>query len=123
MLLEKIYVGDDGAYMLLSSHSLAHVANLDRFQSVRILLDRYTGYRVPLEAIHKVDGKDGVYILVGNVIEFRRVTLMGTGNDYYVVATYESDAENTQDSDIPYLNINDLIVTSGNDLYDGKQLD
>ncbi len=123
MLLEKIYVGDDGAYMLLSSHSLAHVANLDRFQSVRILLDRYTGYRVPLEAIHKVDGKDGVYILVGNVIEFRRVTLMGTGNDYYVVATYESDAQNTQDSDIPYLNINDLIVTSGNDLYDGKQLD
>jgi len=26
-------------------------------------------------------------------------------------------------SEIPYLNINDLIVTSGRDLYDGKLLD
>ncbi len=123
MLLETVYTDEDGAYMILSSHSLAHIANLDRFQSVRILLDKHTGYRVPLEAIHKVDGRDGVYILIGNVIEFRRVTLMSKGNSYYVVATYESDAQSTQDSDIPYLNINDLIVTSGNDLYDGKQLD
>ena len=26
-------------------------------------------------------------------------------------------------SEIPYLNVNDLIITSGNDLYDGKLID
>ncbi|MBQ8408013.1 MAG: hypothetical protein IJY39_04035 [Clostridia bacterium] len=123
MLLEEVYVGEDGAYMLMSSQSLAHVPPSDRIQSVRILLDRYTGYRVPKEALHRIDRQDGVYILIGNVIEFRRVTVIGSGNDHFTVKTYESDAQDSVDSSIPYLNINDLIVTSGNDLYDGKQLD
>ena len=122
MLLERVYADEDGFYMLMSSHSLSLINSLDRFQSVRILLDRYTGYRVPAGALHNVDGVDGVYILIGNVIEFRRVTVMSTGNDHYIVDTYESDLQNSQNSEIPYLNINDLIVTSGNDLYDGKQL-
>ncbi len=123
MLLEEVYIGEDGAYMLMSSHSLAHVPSSDRLQSVRILLDRYTGYRVPTQALHRVDGQDGVYILVGNVIEFRRVTVIGSGSDHFIVETYESDAQSSADTAKPYLNINDLIVTSGNDLYDGKQLD
>ena len=109
--------------MLMSSHNLAQIADLERVQSVRILLDRYTGYRVPNEALHKVDGQDGVFILVGNTIEFRRVTVLGWGNDYCVTDTYESDVAAPSESPIPYLNINDMIVTSGNDLYDGKRLD
>lgn len=125
MLLESIVADEEngGAYMLMSSHDLSHVTALDRLQSVRILLDSYTGYRIPSEALQSEGGRDGVYILVGNVIEFRRVTVIGSGDDYYIVATYESDAAENPDEDTPYLNINDMIVTSGNDLYDGKQLD
>ena len=125
MLLESIYADEedpDSAYMLLSSHSLAHVAFLDREQSVSILLDSCTGYRIPEESLHNEEGQDGVYILVGNIIEFRRVTVIGSGNGYYIVNTYEVDALENNTSEIPYLNINDMIVTSGNDLYDGKQL-
>lgn len=126
MLLERVYADEedpDRAYMLLSSHSLSHVAFLDRAQSVSILLDECTGYRIPEEALHSASGQDGVYILVGNVIEFRRVTVIDRGNGYYIVSTYEVDALEDPSSEIPYLNINDMIVTSGNDLYDGKQLD
>ncbi len=126
MLLESIYADEenpDKAYMLLSSHSLAHIVSLDRVQSVRILLDECTGYRIPEEALHNVSGQDGVYILVGNIIEFRRVSVIGRGEGYYIVNTYEVDLLENSSSEIPYLNINDMIVTSGNDLYDGKQLD
>lgn len=125
MLLESIVEDEEGggAYMLMSSRDLSHAVSLDRSQSVRILLGSYTGYRIPKEALHSVNGRDGVYILVGNVIEFRRVTVIGNGDDYYIVATYESDAAENPDESTPYLNINDMIVTSGNDLYDGKQLD
>ena len=60
---------------------------------------------------------------VGNVVEFRRVTVISRGEGYYIVNTYEVDLLEKPSSEIPYLNINDMIVTSGNDLYDGKQLD
>jgi hypothetical protein len=79
-----------------------------------------SGYRVPSESLRTVNGERGVYILVGNVVEFRRVTVIGEGRGYYIVATYESDAEEGSVSKTPYLYINDLIITSGNDLYDGK---
>jgi hypothetical protein len=90
---------------------------------VRITLGSTSGYRVPREAVHTVGEDVGVYVLVGNVIEFRRITVIGEGDGYYIVSTYERDLEDSLTSQTPYLNINDLIVTSGNDLYDGKQLD
>lgn len=126
MLLERVYADEedpDSAYMLLSSFDLAHVAFLNRAQNVSILLSELTGYKIPEDAIHTKDGQEGVYVLVGNVIEFRRVTKIGQGDGYFIVNTFEADALEDPTSEIPYLNINDMIVTSGNDLYDGKQLD
>lgn len=111
------------SYLLFSSFDLARIAGLDRHQSVRITLDSTTGYRVPREAVHAVGEDRGVYVLVGNMIEFRRITIIGEGDGYYVVDTYEKDLADELGSEIPYLNINDLIVTSGRDLYDGKLLD
>ena len=70
----------------------------------------------------RVDGENAVYILVGDRVELRRVTVKSRGNKYYIVSTFEEDAENESVSEIPYLNINDLIITSGNDLYHGKRL-
>ena len=60
---------------------------------------------------------------MGSRVEFRRVTVIADGDRYYIVNTYASDSEEGAVSDIPYLNANDLIITSGNDLYDGKSLD
>ena len=42
---------------------------------------------------------------------------------YYIANTRESDAAEGSISAVPYLQVNDLIITSGNDLYDGKRLD
>lgn len=110
-------------YLIFSSFDLAKIASFDRHQSVRITLDSSTGYRIPKEAVHTVGDNRGVYILIGNMIEFRRITVIGEGDGYYIAATYERDLAEDVESEIPYLNINDLIVTSGRDLYDGKLLD
>ena len=132
MMLEAVRVDEDGdAYLLLSSYDLLFSRDLSRIQDVKILMESITGYRIPAEALKKVDGEDGVYVLIGTAVEFRRVTVIGRGNGYFIVNTYEMDrAENelggsvgNSGSEVPYLNVNDLIITSGNDLYDGKFID
>lgn len=126
MTLEKICVSDedqDHAYMLLSSFDLSVSSDFARHQNIKIFLGDCTGYRIPKGALHKVNGTDGVFILVGNTVEFRRVTVIGNGNGYYIVNTYEADAQEGRVNDTPYLYVNDLIITSGNDLYDGKILE
>ena len=123
MLLEKVYVGDDGAYLLFSSYDLSKISDLGRAQDIKIKLASCTGYRIPREALVSLDGESGVYILVGSTVEFRRVTVIAEKGMYYIANTRESDADEGSVSSIPYLKVNDLIITSGNDLYDGKRLD
>ncbi len=124
MTLENICLDESGdGYLLFSSRDLSAAGNFDRDQSVKIKMGTVSGYKVPTGALTTVNGERGVYILVGNVVNFRRVTVIGEGHGYYVVATYEDAQSEGSVSNTPYLNINDLIITSGNDLYDGKLID
>lgn len=123
MLLEKIYTGEDGAYLLFSCYDLSLSSDFLRAQNVKIRLGSISGYRIPKEALTTLYNEKGVYILVGSAVEFRRVTVIGEGSMYYIANTYRADLEEGTASDVPYLNINDLIIMSGNDLYDGKTLD
>lgn len=94
-----------------------------RAQNVQIDLDSTTGYRVPSEAVRTVEQNNYVYILNGNMVEQRRITVIGKGDGYYIVNTYEADYNETGSvNPIPYLAENELIITSGRDLYDGKLL-
>ena len=126
MRLERIVIDEadqNSAYMLFSSYDLAAAASFSRTQSVRIYLGSTSGYRVPKQAVRNGEQYDYVYILVGNMVELRRVSIKGEGNGYYIVSTYEEDVKDNVSREIPYLNINDLLITSGNDLYDGKLLE
>ena len=142
MTLDSLRIEESGEGLLvLSSFDLTVAKDLARAQSVKIKMSSLTGYRIPTEALAEQDGEKGVYILVGTVVEFRRVTVMGEKNGYLIVNTYEDDdaeqkafeeavnrgeAENINpphDYSIQYLKVNDMIITSGNDLYDGKLID
>lgn len=128
MTLDSIRTDEQGnCLMILSCFDMAKAYGFSRAQSVKIKMSSVTGYRIPAESLTEREGESGVYILVGTVVEFRRVTVISEGNGYYVVDTYEKDAENKEGADAaseyPYLNVNDLIITSGNDLYDGKLID
>ncbi len=91
-----------------------------RAQNVRIDMSQTSGYRVPTEAVFSDGQKNYVYVLNGNTVETRRITVIGKGNGYYIVNTYEADYEENGEGDVPYLSINELIIISGKDLYDGK---
>ena len=131
MTLEDVRLDEDGkGFIIFSSFDLSVSYGFSRAQDVKVKLSSVTGYRIPSDSLEEHKGESGVYILVGTVVEFRRVTVIGEGNGYFIVETYEADAarrEGDEDSDnaaeYPYLNVNDLIITSGNDLFDGKLID
>lgn len=129
MKLDDVRLEEDGeGYLVFSSYDLELAATLSRSQDVKITMSSITGYRIPSDSLVEKNGESGVYILVGTEVKFRRVTVIGEGNGYYIVNTWEMDRaeieESGDGSDRPdYLAVNDLIITSGNDLYDGKLLD
>ena len=130
MTLERVWFDGEGeGYVVFSSYDLILSSELSRAQDVKVNMGSTTGYRIPSDSLVENDGESGVYILVGTVVEFRRVSVILEGNGYMIVKTYEKDraegeANGTLDGEkYPYLYVNDLIITSGNDLYDGKLLD
>ncbi len=134
MVLEDAYTDDKGnGYLVFSGYDMALAAELSRAQDVKINMGSETGYRIPTDALREVGEERGVYILTGTVVEFRRVTekIKDTGNGYCIVNTYGEDRAELDEAKEkgeererpPYLNENDLIITSGNDLYDGKLID
>lgn len=129
MFLDSARIDENGnGYLIFSSYDLLLSAELSRAQDVKIKMSSATGYRVPSESVVELDGETGVYILVGTVVEFRRVTVIKESGGYCIVKTYAEDRaeiEAAEEEGIktdrpPYLSDNDLIITSGNDLYDGK---
>ncbi len=95
-----------------------------RFQSAEIVLDSLEGVSVPKKALRVVDGVEGVYILVGDVIRFRAVERIAEKDNYYV-AKLKTNKELFEESVndevlVKSLSLYDNIIVSGKDLFDGK---
>ena len=91
--------------------------SLGRCQNAQIELSSVEGIYVPFSAIERVDGLRGVYVLRGGVVYFRKVDIIYRGVDYCIVA------ENGEDEgDYKYLGTNELIITNGKNLFDGRIL-
>ncbi len=106
--------------------------NYKRSQSAKIVLDNVEGLSVPKKALRVIDGVNGVYVLVGDVVRFRRVEIIDETEGYYICDYKTSnkifeELENEQDeslreklSEIKYLSLYDNVIVSGKDLFDGK---
>lgn len=91
--------------------------SLDRCQNAQIELSSVEGIYVPFSAMARVDGLRGVYVLRGGVVYFRKVDIIYTGVDYCIVA------ENGEgEGNYKYLGTNELIITNGKNLFDGRIL-
>ena len=89
------------------------------------MLQNVEGLSVPKSAVRVVDGVKGVYILVGDVIRFRRIEITDERDNYYVVRIKSNNdvfeqEEETQGRDVKYISLYDNVVVSGKDLFDGK---
>lgn len=119
MTLENLIEDAERGRVLLvfSADRLPKNFSFDRCQGVRMEVDTVSGIYVPKHLVERMDGERGIYVLRGNVVRFRRIEIVYTGEDYYLV---KSGAEDTE---IPYLQVNDLIILNGKNLFDGRVLD
>lgn len=89
----------------------APISNI-RTQDIIIKTKTYSGIRVPKNAIHVIDGKQGVYIKINNIVHFRLLDII------YETETFVLSAPGTSGGDT--LRVYDDIVIDGKDLHDGK---
>ena len=90
---------------------------LSRCQNAEIEISSIEGIYVPLSAMENLNGVRGVYVLRGSVVHFRRVDVIYNGIDYCLVAK-----SGEADDSYKYLGTNELIITNGKNLFDGRIL-
>lgn len=83
-----------------------------RIEKIEIITDEYSGFKIPNTSIRTVDGVQGVYIVRGNLMGFRKIKIIHTNDDYSIVIN--------PDNDSGYIKLYDKVVTEGVDLYDNK---
>lgn len=120
MTLEKFIDSPNHAevLMVLSTNRLPANFTLERCMTAQIERSSVSGIYVPRSALARVDGENGVYVLRGSVVHFRRIDIIYQGSDYFLVAERDD-----KDGDYYYLGSNELIITDGNNLFDGRILD
>ena len=77
--------------LILKSNSITSGTSQLRIENAEIILKKISGYKIPKVALRSVDGINGVYIKRGNLINFRRITVLYTGDDYVIARTYEAE--------------------------------
>lgn len=97
-----------------------------RYQKANIILNDVEGLSVPKKALRIVNGIEGVFILEGDVVRFRRIERIDEKDDYYIVKQklnnelFEDETADAKTSLYEYLSLYDSIIISGKNLFDGK---
>lgn len=113
------------AILVFRANKLPQGFDYKRFQKAEIVKSGIEGLSVPKKALRYVDGTEGVYILVGDVVRYRQVERIAEKDNYYVVkinrnnALFEDEKQETE-SRYKSLSLYDNIIVSGKDLFDGK---
>lgn len=99
--------------------SLTTNANVVSFINTRrlpsdVLLNSYSGLRVPKEAMRMVDGQHGVYCLMGSRAVFKPVEIVTERDNFYLVEFDPVTAKPSQ------LLPADRMILAAKDIYDGK---
>lgn len=106
---------DDTGRTLVILHSNENPTSFDylRAQRVEIEVGQCKGYYIPAQALTVQNGVEGVFIFENSTVYFRRIEVLYRGDGYCIAA---EQGERGDD----YLALNDIIVTSGTNLYDGR---
>ena len=112
MLLRSMFILWYLVKFLLKCNNMDTRIAARRSENIEIRYGSYTGVKVPVDAVHVVDGKKGVYALISSQVKFREAEILYTGDDY-VLLSYDPDSDNG-------IRLYDKIITQGKDLEDGK---
>lgn len=109
---------DDRAVLIFKTGQMPTGFNFLRKQTIEIIKETYTGYKVPASAVRIHDGKKGVFILSGNIVVFKEINVLTEQDGYYIVKEQPMYAED--ENYYNKLGLYELIITSGKNLYPGK---
>lgn len=117
MILDRMILqaDDDRVVLIFRTNSIPEHFSFLRRQSVQIVTETCNGYKVPISAVRIVDGVQGVYILEGYTVKFRRIDPLREIDGYFICRENNGTAE-----DADMLELYDHIITSGKNLYVGK---
>ena len=117
MVLDRIILqaDDDRVVLIFRTNSIPEHFNFLRRQTVQIVTSTYEGYKIPIESVRILDGIQGVYILEGYVVQFRRIEPIREINGFFICRVNDGSVENAD-----MLALFDRIITKGKNLYVGK---
>ncbi len=119
-LIKKVsQPGFEKSLLIFESNKNLDGFNFMREQVVEVTLNTYSGLKIKKEALRIVDSEEGVYILDGNTVIFKRAKKLYENDGYYVISVTDLN----KDNDVPYLEMYDAVINNGKDLYDGKVID
>lgn len=134
MILMRMEPDANGALLVFRSLDMPDGLAFDRRMTVQTLSGSVSGYRIPAEALVTLTASDGgevtgVYILAGNVVEFRAINIKVKRSGYIIADTYETvqamseeERKSITHGEWMYLNLNDKLITRGTGLYEGKMI-
>lgn len=129
LLYRKIEETDrDECVLVFKTNIMPEGFSYSRSQKIKLINNRYTGLKVKKKAlrIDKETGKKGVYVLVGDIVEFRLVEEIYEFDDYYLISmddkayAFEQDKQQNAQKNYSKLKLYDNVILYGKDLYDGK---
>lgn len=101
-------------YLFLCEENIEQIAALRQY-SAELVKGDVSGYQIPKAAIRVVDGKQGVFVIRGQRCVFMPVEILLDQETFYVV---KADLSNNKG-----IYLNDTLVLSGKNLYDGMVID
>ena len=137
MTILRLVPDEGGALLVFRSQDMPDGFDFPRSFTAETVALQVSGYRIPSEALvtlrSRKTGEEvrGVYILSGNVVEFRKISTVVARDGYVIANTYEhmkaylealpeEEREARTADGWEYLGLNDNIITSGNELFEGK---
>ena len=108
--------GNGGTVAVLRSDVTPSDFRYLRTQKAEITVGSMDGLYIPRQSYVVQNGMDGVYVFEDSTVRFRRIDVIYEGEGYLIADLQDGEPQNP----VAYLDLNDLMITSGKKLYDGK---
>ncbi len=108
--------GNGGTVAVLRSDVTPSNFRYLRTQKAEITVGSVEGIYIPAQSYVSQNGEDGVYVFEESTVRFRRIRVLYEGDGYLIAALTDDQPA----AETAYLSMNDLMITSGKKLYDGK---
>jgi hypothetical protein len=119
LTLLRIVEEDGQAMLVFRGDTLPTDFRLNRSQPVSMVHEENTGLRIPASALRSQNGVTGVYIRHGSTVYYRAVEIILEEEDWCLV---EIQPEKDPPEGYTWLQQNDIVITKGRGLYDGRVL-